>query len=110
MADVYYTALLQHVGCTAFRHEAATLFGRDDDAFVAGRQGGHARPPRGPRRFLPDLARGLPAPTVRTLALAVARGGDGLSARTRYPVPGTHPAPAPRPLRRLSWRKETARW
>jgi hypothetical protein len=29
-SDVYYTALLQHVGCTAYAHEAAALLGGDD--------------------------------------------------------------------------------
>jgi HD-GYP domain-containing protein (c-di-GMP phosphodiesterase class II) len=28
--DVYYAALLQHVGCTAFAHEAARMFGGDE--------------------------------------------------------------------------------
>jgi HD-GYP domain-containing protein (c-di-GMP phosphodiesterase class II) len=30
--DVYYTALLQHVGCTAYAHEAAALLGGDEIA------------------------------------------------------------------------------
>src|SRR5687767_10688839 len=28
--DVYYTALLQHVGCTAYAHEAAALLGGNE--------------------------------------------------------------------------------
>jgi HD-GYP domain-containing protein (c-di-GMP phosphodiesterase class II) len=31
-ADVYYTTLLQHVGCTAYAHEAAALAGGDEIA------------------------------------------------------------------------------
>lgn len=31
-SDVYYTTLLQHVGCTAFAHEAARLLGGDEIA------------------------------------------------------------------------------
>jgi HD-GYP domain-containing protein (c-di-GMP phosphodiesterase class II) len=33
--DVYYTTLLQHVGCTAYAHETAALFGGDDIAVRA---------------------------------------------------------------------------
>src|SRR5438105_6312916 len=28
-SDVYYTTLLQHIGCTAYAHEAAALLGGD---------------------------------------------------------------------------------
>lgn len=31
-ADVYYTTLLQHIGCTAYAHEAAALLGGDEIA------------------------------------------------------------------------------
>lgn len=34
-ADVYYTTLLQHMGCTAYAHEAATQLGGDDIAVKA---------------------------------------------------------------------------
>ena len=34
VADVYYTTLLQHVGCTAFQHDAAGIFGADDGVFI----------------------------------------------------------------------------
>jgi hypothetical protein len=34
-SDVYYTALLQHVGCTAYAHEAAALLGGDEIAVKA---------------------------------------------------------------------------
>jgi HD-GYP domain-containing protein (c-di-GMP phosphodiesterase class II) len=33
LSDVYYTTLLLHVGCTAYAHEVALLFGGDDIAF-----------------------------------------------------------------------------
>lgn len=36
VGDVYYTTLLQHVGCTAYAHETAVLFGGDDIAVRAG--------------------------------------------------------------------------
>jgi HD-GYP domain-containing protein (c-di-GMP phosphodiesterase class II) len=34
-SDVYYTTLLQHVGCTAYAHEAARRFGGDEIAVKA---------------------------------------------------------------------------
>ena len=35
VADVYYTALLQHIGCNAYGHETAALIDGDDIAFRA---------------------------------------------------------------------------
>jgi HD-GYP domain-containing protein (c-di-GMP phosphodiesterase class II) len=35
IGDIYYTTLLQHVGCTAYAHETAVLFGSDDIALPA---------------------------------------------------------------------------
>jgi hypothetical protein len=31
-ADVYYTTLLQHIGCTGYAHEAAVMLGGDEIA------------------------------------------------------------------------------
>src|SRR6266851_4318295 len=31
-SDIYYTTLLQHIGCTAYAHEAAALLGGDEIA------------------------------------------------------------------------------
>jgi HD-GYP domain-containing protein (c-di-GMP phosphodiesterase class II) len=36
VGDVYYTTLLQHVGCTAYAHETAALLGGNDIAVNAG--------------------------------------------------------------------------
>jgi HD-GYP domain-containing protein (c-di-GMP phosphodiesterase class II) len=36
VGDIYYATLLQHVGCTAYAHETAALFGGDDVAVRAG--------------------------------------------------------------------------
>jgi hypothetical protein len=35
IGDVYYTTLLQHVGCAAYAHETGRLFGGDDIALRA---------------------------------------------------------------------------
>jgi hypothetical protein len=32
LSDVYYTTLLQHIGCTGYAHEAARLLGGDEIA------------------------------------------------------------------------------
>jgi HD-GYP domain-containing protein (c-di-GMP phosphodiesterase class II) len=34
LRDVYYTALLRFVGCTAYAHETAALYGGDDQSFL----------------------------------------------------------------------------
>ena len=50
VADVYYATLLQHVGCTAYAHETAALFGGNDIAVRAG----------GARIYFGDQREGLP--------------------------------------------------
>jgi HD-GYP domain-containing protein (c-di-GMP phosphodiesterase class II) len=71
LADVYYTALLRFIGCTAYAHETAALGGGDDVAFLgalhtiddldavrAAREGQAASSPYTPlRRRLDELAR-----------------------------------------------------
>src|SRR5262245_61708060 len=36
LRDVYYAALLRFIGCTAYAHETAALYGGDDIAFLGG--------------------------------------------------------------------------
>ena len=56
-SDVYYTALLQHVGCTAYAHEAARLLGGDKLAVKrAAVHTDFARPRDVMRTYLPNLA------------------------------------------------------
>jgi HD-GYP domain-containing protein (c-di-GMP phosphodiesterase class II) len=50
VGDVYYATLLQHVGCTAYAHETAALFGGNDIAVRAG----------GARIYFGDQREGLP--------------------------------------------------
>jgi HD-GYP domain-containing protein (c-di-GMP phosphodiesterase class II) len=52
VGDVYYAALLQHVGCTAYAHETAALFGGDD---IAVRAGGARIDFANPKEALPFL-------------------------------------------------------
>jgi HD-GYP domain-containing protein (c-di-GMP phosphodiesterase class II) len=52
VGDVYYTTLLQHVGCTAYAHETAALFGGND---IAVRAGGARVDFANPKEALPYL-------------------------------------------------------
>ena len=86
-ADVraaFYTALLHHVGCVAYAHETARLFG---DELVANRAAGRtdvASPTDLFATFLPALTRGRPPVKRARLALtAITKGGrwgDGFTA------------------------------
>jgi HD-GYP domain-containing protein (c-di-GMP phosphodiesterase class II) len=80
--DVYYTALLQHVGCTAYAHEAARLLGGDELAVKrAAVHTDFARPQDVVRTYLPHLA-----PSAR-LATRVAAAGTA-AVRGRQIVQG----------------------
>jgi putative nucleotidyltransferase with HDIG domain len=75
-ADVYYTALLQHVGCTAFAYEAARMLGGDEIAVKrAAVHTNFARPADVARTYLPNLAPSARLATrVGVAGTAVARG------------------------------------
>ena len=60
-SDVYYTTLLQHIGCTAYAHEAAALLGGDEIAVKrAAMRTDFGNPGEVLRGYLPSLA-----PTAR---------------------------------------------
>jgi HD-GYP domain-containing protein (c-di-GMP phosphodiesterase class II) len=75
-ADVYYTTLLQHIGCTAYAHEAAALLGGDEIAVKRAAVRTDFGDPRDiVRTYLPNLAPGArPAKRVRVAATAAVRG------------------------------------
>ena len=78
-SDVYYTTLLQHVGCTAYAHEAARLLGGDEIAVKrASVQTDFARPREVLRTYLPSLA-----PSARLASRARRGGHRGGEARAR---------------------------
>jgi HD-GYP domain-containing protein (c-di-GMP phosphodiesterase class II)/DNA-binding CsgD family transcriptional regulator len=72
-SDVYYTTLLQHVGCTAFAHEGAALLGGDEIAVKAAALRTDFGDPRDVLTgYLPRLAPGAPALTrLRAAGVAV---------------------------------------
>jgi HD-GYP domain-containing protein (c-di-GMP phosphodiesterase class II) len=74
--DVYYTTLLQHVGCTAYAYETAALFGGDD---IAVRAGGAKIDFANPREALPylvfELGKGAtPLFRARAVSAAISKG------------------------------------
>jgi hypothetical protein len=76
VGDVYYTTLLQHIGCTAYAHETAALFGGDD---IAVRAGGARIDSANPREALPfllfELGKGAtPLGRVRAVIVAITKG------------------------------------
>ncbi len=73
---VYYTTLLQHIGCTAYAHETAALFGGDD---IAVRAGGAKIDAANPKEALPfllfELRKGAtPLGRARAVIAAISKG------------------------------------
>ena len=76
--EVYYTTLLQHVGCTAYAHETAALFGGDD---IAVRSGGAKVDFANPKEALPfllfELGKGArPLGRTRAVIAAITQGTE----------------------------------
>ena len=78
VGDVYYVTLLQHVGCTAYAHETAALFGGND---VAVRAGGAKIDFANPKEALPfllfELGEGAtPLGRARAVISAIIKGQE----------------------------------
>jgi HD-GYP domain-containing protein (c-di-GMP phosphodiesterase class II)/DNA-binding CsgD family transcriptional regulator len=76
VGDIYYATLLQHIGCTAYAHETAALFGGDD---IAVRAGGARIDSANPKEALPfllfELGKGAtPLGRVRAVIAAISKG------------------------------------
>jgi HD-GYP domain-containing protein (c-di-GMP phosphodiesterase class II) len=76
VADVYYATLLQHVGCTAYAHETAALFGGDD---IAVRADGVKIDFANPKEALPFVLFGLgkgatPLRRAQAVIAAISKG------------------------------------
>jgi HD-GYP domain-containing protein (c-di-GMP phosphodiesterase class II) len=75
LADVYWTALLMHVGCTAFAHEQAALFGGDEIMVNAIGAKTDFSQPREAIAFLLELGRDRsPAQRARLLFVGLTQG------------------------------------
>jgi HD-GYP domain-containing protein (c-di-GMP phosphodiesterase class II) len=68
VADTYYTSLLFHVGCPAFSHETATLFGNELTITRAVARTNLADPADYLATLVPEATRGLPRRARDTLA------------------------------------------
>jgi hypothetical protein len=78
---VYYTALLQHVGCVGYAHETAAVFGDELAMNLAAARTNFASPRDLFTTFLPELTRGR-GPMARVgLTVAALRGGSRFGAR-----------------------------
>jgi hypothetical protein len=87
VADTYYTSLLFHVGCPAFSHETAKLFGNELMITRAAAQTNLADPADYLATLIPEASRGLPRRARETLAKRLL--GTGMSsggAMTRPPA------------------------
>jgi len=78
VADTYYTALLLHLGCTAYAHEAAAAFGGDDIAvYQSGARTDFSVPTQMFTTWLPGVVRGLPlGAKLRVGATALVRSAQ----------------------------------
>src|SRR3981081_4515542 len=77
-SDIYYPTLLQHIGCTAYAHEAAALLGGDEIAVKrAAMLTDFGNPGDVLRVYLPSLAPTASLLTqVRVAATAAVRGSS----------------------------------
>jgi HD-GYP domain-containing protein (c-di-GMP phosphodiesterase class II) len=84
VSDVFFVALLQHVGCTAYAHEASLLFADDLSIKRASLATDFSRPRDVLLGYLPTVVREAPAGTkLRTAHNAVVRGRDLTDGYTR---------------------------
>jgi HD-GYP domain-containing protein (c-di-GMP phosphodiesterase class II) len=73
--DVFYTALLQHLGCTGYAHDTAAVFaGRDIEMNAAGAKTDFSRPADIFKTFIPELSKGVDLPTrLRIVGAAITK-------------------------------------
>lgn len=75
LADIYYTSLLLHVGCTAYAHEQALLAGGDDIRFRGtGSRIDFGNPREGLSGVIQLAQVGSPATRARSLIVMLTRG------------------------------------
>jgi len=73
--DVFYTALLQHLGCAGYAHDTAALFaGRDIEMNAAGARTDFSRPSDIFKTFIPELTEDVDLLTrLRIVSAAITR-------------------------------------
>jgi HD-GYP domain-containing protein (c-di-GMP phosphodiesterase class II) len=75
VADTFYASLLFHVGCPAFSHETAALFGNELTILSAVSKTNVADPADAAATLIPEATRGLPARARDELANRIVRHG-----------------------------------
>lgn len=98
VADVYYTALLKYLGCTAYAHEEAEMFGGDD---IDGRGAGARVDFADPRQMLSFLLFGLARDASPLRRAGVAAGAMYRGARMGTELERSHCEVASGMARRL---------
>jgi HD-GYP domain-containing protein (c-di-GMP phosphodiesterase class II) len=98
VTDIYYTALLKFVGCTAYAHEEAVMFGGDD---IAGRAAGGKVDTADPRQLLSFLLFGLAKDAPPHRRVAVSAGAVYRGARMGTELERSHCEVATSMARRL---------
>lgn len=75
VADVYWTTLLAHSGCTAFAHEQAALFAGDEIAVNAAGSKTDFAAPRDLLAFLREVTRGRPVAAQMRIVIGAVTAG-----------------------------------
>jgi HD-GYP domain-containing protein (c-di-GMP phosphodiesterase class II) len=75
VADIYWTTLLAHSGCTAYAHEQAALFAGDEIAVNAAGSRADFEEPREVLLFLRDVGRGRGAVDRLRIVIGAVTGG-----------------------------------
>jgi HD-GYP domain-containing protein (c-di-GMP phosphodiesterase class II) len=81
VSDTFYASLLFHVGCPAFSHETATLFGNELTLLGAVSKTNIADPGDWHATMIPEATRGLPARSRNELANRLVRDGPAFGRR-----------------------------
>ena len=107
VADTFYASLLFHVGCPAFSHETAALFGNELTILSAVSKTNLADPADAAATLIPEATRGLPPRSRDELANRIVRHGptfgrlfdiascEVASAVARAPSPGRRRSSVP---------------
>jgi HD-GYP domain-containing protein (c-di-GMP phosphodiesterase class II) len=81
VADVFYTSLLQHIGCTGYAHETYLVWSDDLAANRAAQRTNFADPKDLFRSYLPTLTQGMDALQRARIAVRFATKGPGFLKR-----------------------------
>jgi HD-GYP domain-containing protein (c-di-GMP phosphodiesterase class II) len=81
VTDVFYTSLLQHIGCTGYAHESHLVWHDDVGANRAAQRTNFARPTELFTAYLPSLTRGMSVPDRLLMTAYLVTKGPGFLKR-----------------------------